>query len=478
MHDGNPYQSLVSLLSNFLEAYTTAFFIVDSKSRQLHLAASQTLSRHLPQVVSLPLEQSGILAQVQKIGQTIHLEKLPEVTATLTATVPFYREGESHIKGLFAVPVGDGAGVLYVDTKYGWGFNDKQQKWIKEVAGVLHEIMQIDEQLTQQENLTRIFEFWRRLDEAAFGDVAPEDYCTMVVNECAQLLGTEYGFLALREADKPHYHLFASTPNTPRNLMNQSFPIKEGLAGWLFRNRKPLLVAKLNPDTPGHFVFSAGEGLPHQGTLWALPSQMALGHTLGLLLLSRYPMEWSPDYQSAVSHLLHFFNLYLGKSTFQEEYEHLKAYDLTTSLLNPRTFEGRVDSTLTLSMQDSTPFTLALLQIEPWRIISTRVSPKVTRRWQREVAGAMCEELSTAVMVSLVAENRFGFLFPEVTFQDARHQLSRLVERAREYFTAKLKGVRVHASIGAVSYPQDGTRTEELWPLAYRRLYSSLPSRE
>lgn len=478
MQGANPYQSLVSLLSNVLEAYTTAFFIFESRSRQLHLAASQSLSRHLPETVSLSVEQSGILAQVLKVGQTIHLEKLPEVSTSLTNTVPFYREGESYIKGLFAVPVGDGSGVLYVDTKYGWGFNDKQQKWIKEVADVLHEIMQKEEQLHQQEDCNRILQFWWRLDEAAYQGISPEDYCTLAVSECAQFLGTDYGFLALREVGKPHYRLFASTPNTPRNLMHQPFPTNRGLAGWIFRNRKPLLVAKLNPDTSEHFLFAPGEGLPHQGSFWAIPSEMALGHTLGLMVLSRSPIEWDQDHQTAMTHLMHFFSLYLEKSAIQEEYEHLRTYDATTSLLNAYAFEGRVEKTLTSSMQESTPFTLALLQIEPWRTISTHVPPKITRRWQRKLAGLMCEELAPEVLVGLVTENRFGFLFPDAASHDTRQYLSRMVELARDFFTARMKGVRMHVGIGVVNYPQDGTRSEELWPLAYSRLYSSPIPRE
>lgn len=476
--DKNPYQSLVSLLSNVLEAYTTAFFIVDPRTRKLHLAASQSLSRYLPEAVSLPLEQSGILGQVQKVGQTIHLEKLPELTSALTTTMPFYREGEAHIKGLFAVPVGDGAGVLYVDTKYGWGFNDKQQKWIKEVASVLQEVMRHDQHFQQQQDTVRILDFWRRLDEAAFTDLSPEAYCAMLVNESAALLGAEYAFLAARDAQKPSYHLIASTPSCPRNLLNQPFPVDRGLLGWVFRKQKSVLVSKLNPETHEHFLFSPGEGLPHHGTLWGLPSKMSLGHTLVLSFLSREPREWSSDYQLAVSHVLHFFNLYLEKSAFQEEYEHLRTYEVSTNLFNRYAFEMKVDSVLASCMQESTPFTLVLLQVEPWRTLCTRVSPKMTRRWQREAAAAMCEELPPDVMVGLVSENRFGFLFPHISAQDAKLVLSRLVEVAREFFSSKMKGVRVHPYIGSVSYPQDGTRTEELWPQAYRRLYSSLPTKD
>ena len=57
----NPYQPLVSLLSNILEAYTTAFFIFDPKNRQLNLAAVQSLSKFIPPDISLPLEGSGLV---------------------------------------------------------------------------------------------------------------------------------------------------------------------------------------------------------------------------------------------------------------------------------------------------------------------------------------------------------------------------------------------------------------------------------
>ena len=115
--NSNPYQALVNLLSNVLEAYTTAFYLFDSRTGHLNLMASQSLSRFVRDSTSLPLEQSGILSQVQKVGQTVHLDKLQESSLTLPSTVPFYREGESHLKAIYAMPVGDGAGVLYVDTK-------------------------------------------------------------------------------------------------------------------------------------------------------------------------------------------------------------------------------------------------------------------------------------------------------------------------------------------------------------------------
>ncbi len=468
----SPYQPLVSLLSNILEAYTTAFFIFDGRNRQLELAAIQTLSKFIPPDISLPLEGSGILSQVQKVGQTIHLDKLHEATSSITLTLPFYREGESHIKGLYAVPVAGGAGILYVDTKYGWGFNDKQQKWIREVADLLGGILKEQEGAQQGANYARVFDVWNRLDEVAFKGYALESYCEMFLKEWTQLLGTDYGFLALKEPGKKTYRLLGCTPNTPRGLIGQNFPVKQGLIGWLFENRKNLLIIRMNPDTPDHFLFSHGENLPHLGTLWGMPVQTSLGYELVLVFLSRHVTDWNSDNEKALTHAFHFFQLLLEQIYYKEENEALNSYDTCTGLFNATAFEARVEGLLNASMQSSAPFTLGLVQFEPWQILTTKVLPGRIRQLQREIATALCQALPSGVLVGQLAENRYGILFPEANVQDVENQLAELSENGKFGFKG-IKGVRLQAYIAAAGYPHDASKIEDLWPLISRRLFSA-----
>lgn len=475
--DANPYQALVSLLSNILEAYTTAFFIIDSKSRQLNMVASQSLSKYLPEKVSLPLEQSGIIAQVQKVGQTIHLDKLPDISSSLSSTVPFYRDGESHIKGLLAVPVGDGAGVLYVDTKYGWGFNDKQQKWIREVADVLYELLLRQESSIQYQNYSRIFGLWNRLDEVAFRGHSLTDYCQLVIDECSGLLGAEYGFLALREAEKNHYRLYSCTQNVPRGLLTPNYLVKQGLLGRIFQAERPLLITRLNPQTADHFLFTPSESLPHHGAFWGIPAQTTLGHVLVMAFLSRQPIDLNTEYEQAIAHALHFFQLLLEQLYYKEECDHLQAYDLSTALYNPFTFEVKLDGILAASMQSSTHFTLALVQFEPWQILYTKAPPKQLRQWQRNLAEAVCQMLPADAMLGQLAENRFGIIFPETTVQEAELALARLTEAGRQTFKGKSRGAKLQAFSGAAGFPQDGTGSDDLWRLVNQRLFAGFHSR-
>lgn len=472
----NPFQPLVDLLSNILEAHTTAFFLANAKQRSFHLVAAQSLSRHLSENVTLPMEQSGILSQVHKAGQAIHLGKMHEITMALSSTLPFYREGESHIKGLLIQPVGHGDGVLYVDTKYSWGFNTKQQKWIKEIAELLHELVRQQDSALRQKSFDRIWQLFRRLNYVNHTGGTFQDYCQTLVHECAQFLGTEYGLMALKDVSGSTYHLFTATSNIPQAYFHRKFDIKQGLIGWIFRNQKPLFIPRLNSDSPEHYLLSSRESLPHHGTLWGLPAASTLGHSVVLAFLARDVMEWGAENRHAISHILYYAHLLLEQSYFKEEYAHVQTYDLSTGLLNNLAFEAKVEETLVTSMQKSVPCTLALLQLEPWQILHTRVPPKRIRKWQQQIAENFYRAVPSHVFVGQVAENRYGILLTELSPQEINQILKTLMAASQQFAPSGSKLAMIQPYLSTASFPQDVTSSEELWTLVYQRLFQAFPS--
>lgn len=470
--DSNPYQPLVNLLSNVLEAYTTAFFIFDEKSRRLNMAALQSLSKFIAPRVSLPLEGSGILSQVQKVGQTIHLDKLHEATSSISLTLPFYREGESHIKGLYAAPVGSGSGILYVDTKYGWGFNDKQQKWIREFADLLGGLLKNHEAEGRRENYAKVFDVLHRLDEIAFKGCEFDSYCAIFATQWAELLGMDYGFLVLKEPGGKNYKILGATANTPRGLVTQSFSANQGLIGWVLKNPKNLLIMRLNPATSDHYLFSAGENLPHQGTVWGMRGQTSLGYEMATVFLSRQPVDWNIDSERVVGHAFHFLLLLLEQIYCKEENEALHSYDPCTGLFSAPAFESRVEGIFHASMQSNAPFALGLIQFEPWQILTTKAQPQRIRQLQRELAASLCEALPPGVLVGQLTQNRFGLLFAETTVHEAESQLAELSGYGKIALKG-IKGVKLQAYIASAGFPQDAAKMEELWPLVSRRLFAA-----
>jgi GGDEF domain-containing protein len=137
-------------------------------------------------------------------------------------------------------------------------------------------------------------------------------------------------------------------------------------------------------------------------------------------------------------------------------------------------FAARMEELLATSMQHSTPFALALMQFEPWHMLHTSASPKHLEKCRQELVLSLRTLLPSDALLALISENRFGFLFPQMSFQEAQPILTHLMDRGKQVLAGMFKGMRVRSYLGVVGYPQDGTRIEELWPLVYRRLYRGI----
>jgi len=471
MRAPNHYRSLVCLLSNILDAHTVAFFLADPQKQQLKLMAAQSLSKNLREHSTLPFEASGLLAQVQRSGQSIHLEKLG--AQDMEAALPFYREGESLIKALFIAPVGDGAGVLFVDTKYNWGFNDKQRKWISEIAALLNELLQHHQSLVRERDYAQILELWHHLDQAAFDDFNADRYLRAAVKDCTRFLGLDYGFLAVLEPQNDHYQIQAITDNVPLALREQSFPIGQGLVGWLFQNRRNLLIRRLQPQAPDHFLCSPREKFPHQGTFWGLHSQIPLGHAMAMVFLSRQPRDWHADDQYAVERVARFTNLMLERIYLSRMCEHLQACDPATGSYNALAFEALLERQITDSLSRSLPFTLALLQYEPWTALYSHLAPGRVRGCLQELVQGIQRVLPDEVITGQLTENRVALLFKGYVPKEIEAHLARLQNTWHKGPLAVAKTLLINLQLGVVSCPHDGSNSDQLWVLAHQRLSGS-----
>jgi GGDEF domain-containing protein len=208
------------------------------------------------------------------------------------------------------------------------------------------------------------------------------------------------------------------------------------------------------------------------GTVWGMPGQTSLGYELALVFLSRQMIEWDGDSERAVAHAFHFLQLLLEQIYYKEENEALHSYDICTGLFSAPAFESRVEGLFHASMQSNAPFTLGLIQFEPWQILTTKVLPKRIRQLQRELASSLCDALPPGVLVGQLAQNRFGVLFAETTVQQAESLLAELV-RYGKIALKGIKGVKLHPYISSAGFPQDAAKLEELWPLVSQRLFSA-----
>ncbi len=470
MKYGESLHSLLILLSNVLDAHTTALFLHDKKHEQLQLLTSQSTSRFLLERISLPVDKSGLLAQVYKMGHPIHMGKvaLDEVQNAL----PFYREGESGIKGLFVVPVAKGKALLYVDTKRSWGFTDKQQKWVMDIARIIQTMMEQEVCLLERDEYSSILSLWHHLGETALGADRAEEMGHRTVEQTARFLGADYGLLAQRDPEKvENYQLTATTSNLAPALRDGRFTTAEGLVGWVFRNGKPLWIQRMNPDAGDHFLFSPTENISHSGSFLGIHGRSATGHEFVLAFAAREDAYWSADLRHAVTMAFNFFVFTQEKLYWRDQCARLDTTDPVTGLLNGPGFEALVADHLASSLQDSLPFVLILAQFEPWQLLYTKISLAESRRWLQQISRQVREALPEDTFIGRLSESRFGLLFPGMAEGDVERCCAACPVFRQPFPEARKFGIKLRPYLGWAAYPQHGTRLGQLWAQAYRNLW-------
>lgn len=469
MADQDGFQSLVTLLSNILEAHTAALFIHDQKANELQLVASQSTSKHLRDRIALPLDKSGILAQVYKQGQPLHLGKV--ALENVGAALPFYREEEADIKALFVAPVGVTRGLVYVDSKRVWGFPDIQQKWVVEMAAVLDGLVRQECGLIERDDYCRALNLWRRLGEAAYTQSSAARLARTAVEQCAAFLAADYGVLAVRTPKQPQFSLIATTESVPSAYLRQDFPAQAGLIGWVFRNAKAILIPKMNPDSSDHVMLTANETFPHAGSFWGLHQPVTPERELVLALLTRNERRWPADERQVLAEAFQFSTVAYSRLLWQEHCDRLEHYDPVTGVYNALAFERLVSEQLTAGLQSSKPLTLVLVQFEPWQLCLCKASPAEARRWQRQIAEQLEQELPAGVVVAQLSECRFALLFQDQGEAEVERFCARVPLFRSEFEPARRRGVKIRPYMGWASCPQHATRLEELWGRAYQSMW-------
>jgi len=469
------FQSVVNWLSNVLDAYTVAFFVLDPLKSSFKLVTCQSLSKHLQRTLSLPKDGSGILSQVHKVGHTVHLGKV-EVEG-LAGSLPFYREGEQGIKGLLATPVAGDQGLLYVDTKRHWGFNDKQQKWIHETARILEQLLDQYHRLQERESFSRILTLWHDLTESWENTRSRTEAAQALVQGCADYVRADYAFLVTRGCSDNAYRIAAAAGKVPQRLLQSAIGREtKGLVIEALEAGKGVFIPALNPESSDHYLFFSGEPLPHEGSLWVLCGGSAEVGSLGLALLGKKRLSLTQDDKIAVQKSFKIFEAFYERWHYRQSYAEWTCRDGASGFLNPWSFAAQVKEAVHAAVQNSEPLALVILQYEPWQYAQAVIPPSELDVWERALMESLKMHVPPGIVVGRLAQNRCGLLAPGGELRDLLAVAENVSRVCRRLPGPKKKKLALKTFVGASQMPQDGVTFDELWMTACHRLLEALQS--
>lgn len=298
----NNVHEFMKLVSNVMEAYTTALFTIkDRKENILAIKSCCTFSKNIDEQSKIHPGE-GFVSWVHREQKSVLVSNFERSTTTLK----FYKTDEA-IKSLLAVPLPDQQGVLYTDSKKSYRFTEEREKICRQMAMTALALLQSETEAAEKVILSGMLSFSGEMDMLLSADQTREALLREGLEIVGRSLGLEYVFFVVPD-EIVHYCQRGVRKGQfiHRNSPNGSFS-REGLLGWAIKNRKNLVREKI-AATQKSYVLSKEESLGPFTNFVGIPLyQLGARRDGGAGLIKPATGRWHPLEVENAGHIMQRF---------------------------------------------------------------------------------------------------------------------------------------------------------------------------
>lgn len=451
-------QGLIDLVSNTTDAHATVLFLSPAPGEPLRVAAYQSLSRNIDLDVRIGPGE-GLIGYVHKNNEAINVDQFDLDTRRLL----FYRVDES-IKSFMAVPLPKARGVLAVDSKQRYLFTEKGQKILHQYARAVETALENLDQAREARAWSDAAAMLRRLEgPLSQRPPAGPDFQTALM-EIGAFLGTDLVMLAaVLPSDPGRYFLADYRSVSNIRLQTGPWPLERGLAGWVIREKKPLVLDKAHFGTGKSYILYPEEPLADLSGFSGYPLIWG-GRLRGALLLaggrgfgqdrSSVQVQEMAAVQLAAALEMDF----LGRRVTE-----LSRLDPQVGLPHRAYFVERLDRMIKRPGMVSAGLTLMLIRVERLDHLAREAGQAAAQEILRSVTRMLFNHASGQVELGHLSFGLFGVVLDGEAALKVKTIKDGLTEKLADH---PLESVSGNAQLGirtaVVKFPGQGRRAEEL----------------
>ncbi len=255
----------IHLLANITEAFTVALYLKEPGGDCLRPLVWHSMSSSFRSDDEVMLGE-GLVGYVAKHQAIVDVDRFEE-QATATR---LYDEDEG-IQAFLALPVGR-VGVLVVDTKTRRIFGEREKKIIRDFAQFMANLA-VHKQTCNRERLYgRILDLQYEVENATLRYTNNDRlFFEDILKAGMRFTGFNMGFLCLCMPGRDQYLLQAVEGPYVNVLRGRSFPMDQGLVGWIFRERRSLTHSRVRPLKGKSYLIHADEPMRDYNAFMGAP---------------------------------------------------------------------------------------------------------------------------------------------------------------------------------------------------------------
>jgi diguanylate cyclase (GGDEF)-like protein len=275
-----------------------------------------------------------------------------------------------------------------------------------------------------------------------------------------------WSLLIVDEAERNLYYAVAAGRSSgDRNLR---VDMGEGIAGWVAEHGEPVIVSD-----PGNDTRFAGYTGPSVRSVICIPL-CSRDRTLGVIELLNYRVSTLTDQTMAFLRVLcDFAAIAIQNVRAVERIQELTITDDCTGLFNSRHLFSVTESELERSRRFNLPFSLIFIDLDHFKRVNDLYGHLTGSRLLAEIARTIKHNVRGIDSAFRYGGDEFIVLLPQTGKDAALEVTQRLLHSLREtrYLLSEGLDLRVLASFGIASYPEDGNSIQEIIGAADEMMY-------
>jgi len=300
-----------------------------------------------------------------------------------------------------------------------------------------------------------------------------EEVLDTLMQLVAELLGPENWSLMLIDEEKQELYFEIVVGEAAPAIRHLRLPVGEGIAGWVAAKREPLVVSRVADDE--RFCDRMDEAITFQTeSILAVPLEYA-GRVLGVMEMvsSADERRFNEDDLALLMPFATFAAIAINNARNFRRIEDLTLTDEWTSLYNARFLRRYIEEEVERANRYHHPISVLFLDLDHFKRVNDSHGHSIGSTVLKEVADVLWTIVRNTDRPARYGGDEFVIVMPET---DKGGAFS-LGERLRETIASKAFAthdginVRITASLGLATYPDDASDASTLLDTADKAMY-------
>lgn len=294
-----------------------------------------------------------------------------------------------------------------------------------------------------------------------------------IMRKTKTMIGTEAWSILLVDEEKKELFFERAQGKTSKKIKKIRIKIGEGIVGWVAKEGVPVVV----PDVSRDIRFSRKiDELLHFKTrsLMCIPIKIK-DKVIGVLEVVN-KTSGDPFTKEDLDLLLKLVNhtaMAIERASLYRKMEELTVTDDLTNLFNTRYLNRAIEIEMERFERYGPPFTLIFLDIDSFKKVNDQYGHLVGGKVLVEMAQLLLDGLRTMDIFARYGGDEFVIVLPQTFLKAGFHVAERLRKVVEKHVFLKNEGysLKITASFGVASYPENAKSKEELFKIADEAMY-------